>query len=113
MVEKQILTVTRRLSFALSQIMSILTYKKFYQYQVNRATSFYVNISQHGLIFTLRQSIIKSIDVQNILNSTSKKKTLFSTLHIFFHAISVAVILKIERIDHIFTFCISHLIKII
>jgi len=35
MEEKQIPTVTRRLGFALSQIMSILTYKELCQHQFN------------------------------------------------------------------------------
>jgi len=46
MEEKQIATVTRCLGFALSQIMSILTYKKLCQHQLNRVISLYVNISK-------------------------------------------------------------------
>jgi len=34
------------LGFALSQIMSILTYKKLCQHQLNRVISLYVNISK-------------------------------------------------------------------
>jgi len=80
MEEKQIATVTRRLGFALSQIMSILTYKKLCQHQLNRVISLYVNISKCRFIFTLHHSIIKSIDAQNIQILLTEKR---SVLHIF------------------------------